>query len=1805
MKKANNKQTARHGTIRSSILLCPVILATIGGTFYGEAVAVTAQIKIGGVLKIQQEGRIYIGKNGKIEKTGKIINESKDSELKGTLTFSGTTETDQDEADKMPSAIHNHGDMFYYKTGTGDPNLVKDTTTSNTGPHAYHIDYSGFTNDLDNTHKANTPFPNSSAPSSSATVDAYKYTGNDYSSTKLLDSDETRAKAAYFDLVNDKPEGTDPTDQFNIYQKARTYTQIGNGHLTVKVPFSDSAGFSANLENNSLDIPQTGGGKYNFTKISDDEYEGSSGDHKEVIRSYDSFYKGPNIRAVPSWKFVDPDDDTKTIGTVYRVGNIYKFAAGNDGYDKAETLTYDEIDKKYKNSDGTKSFAYEGITIKYTSGTESTIFTGISSGDTIFEYEYMDKAEGKVKTKLFEKTESVNEGDYKNTTYKAAYNDKMILKTTIKGNSFESITYKGQTYEYDSDKKAFINDGKTIRVKDNVLFREHVAGKASNYEGYVSPSKNTAEAAEEAAEAAIQSRLKTAKVIGDGNDVTFMHEDNDLVQNETLSDNAYDIDSATRTLRGYTNTLEYDADNTTTKKEAKGSFYSIYGYEKGYAKADDYLNGATNFLYGRNKQYDSDGNLTGDDGTPVHIPPVDENSVLEVKAKDGTNLTKYEADVLDEYHDSPFKFSEWTTDDPVITYSGDNSYYNGMFKQKSGGVIVPNSAAFFGGEYEMGDISGVDAKDGDGNLYPKYTSVKEYINDLNGPRRYEEADSLLKELQEKNEKGTLTQSDAVDFFYLSGTKFKDFIEDYELHTNILGTAKTNAGIGTEVTNTNELLALDGNSNYVVDARKLLYNIGKSLQQNGSDSGTELAKLTNYDNFDPGGISTLFNTIAVKGKAYKDDLEANEAKAQAYQKEIGRMIADGAWNPMELEWQGGAKDEYNKPTIRAIGASKLYFNLLEKDDAGEYVKRGGIIEEYETGKTYTDSGYVMADTGAVKRYSASKADNGLWVENNGQYVRYDQTNSNHIGVTRYSMQKSEFGDYVRNIQNSNKNFFEAYDSDIDNGTGYSRDYYEKEESTEVQLYTKDANGDYSTYDGDVEDSKTYYVLPETTTANPIPDYEEYNKNTIYRSTGYELNGTNPQKYKSGIFSLYGNLEGDENSVFVAQNGILYVKGDCSDFNGTWGITQNSTVQFRNMDEGSSSFYKSRNPETRMMQIDPSTGEAITVSSLDFNKPTIVDSPNVNYLTLRNGCTTIQNNDETSDGTVKLAGATVDRGAYTKINGDAEITNTVVEGIMEVGSLVAKGVSLQGGALIVRGRVETQNMNVASTIISWGNNNYADVVSISDQGGDGTFEIRDQHTLKFFSDYNVEEKDKDDETLYQSDRINALSATDVRAGGGIEIAGMNIKGTPTEEVYKFMVYSGTAAIGDMPISIGATYNTNAGNEYSLDLQVYNNVQDFTTSKDGIVTSDTENLLETLYTVSNTEDKLATEKLTTVEKLDDVDYSYTIDFGGDNIYYVGALSDQGKAYVYLRSKNGSVAVNPDIAAGIAATSFGIGDTVTDTDVLLDSAAIGDAWIGSKKKPAKYKLWNKTFGEHSTVEMNTDNDSKLNGIGSMLGFDMEAKTLQSKDLQLMPTVFAGIEHKQVKYLSTRYRTDGYFGGIKAALFNTKHALEVFGIYDFFRTKANLTSGSAKIKTHAVSLGTKYEYSLPMKCNWSFRPGVFADYEFLHSPSFKTGENSSTHKMKNRHKFEVAPVVSLNRQCGLWNSRAFVSYHQKFGTKGKSTVNTTTSDIDKAKKYFMEYGLEVSRINAKDTAKFGLKLSRKTLGVKGFKGALTVGVKL
>lgn len=391
-------------------------------------------------------------------------------------------------------------------------------------------------------------------------------------------------------------------------------------------------------------------------------------------------------------------------------------------------------------------------------------------------------------------------------------------------------------------------------------------------------------------------------------------------------------------------------------------------------------------------------------------------------------------------------------------------------------------------------------------------------------------------------------------------------------------------------------------------------------------------------------------------------------------------------------------------------------------------------------------------------------------------------------------------------------------------------------------------------------------------------DEYNKpeivmngnSTIYFNIPADANGKK-------IFSAYGSIKSTPYDRLIFEQGEVLIKGDWSGFQGQVGLCQGAEFKVTSSDAGSSSEYEGKFPTADIYQIDAS-GNLVT----SVGTETTIDTANMENVIINNGrmklTNTLTKTGESADGIKKtvitLDTAKVTNSAITELDGDAAIKDTTIQGIVEAnGDLTAVNTTIEGGILVLKGNLVTNNLSVGSTIVAWGNNNYGDRVSIASDGDDSTsFRITDDHTLKFYGDYNLETKDTNisGATVYQSDRINATSANNVESGDGMRIGGMNFKGTPTEDEYKFLVYSGPDTT-DIKLELGADYGATTVFKAYAD-------GSFTTTTDGLTEIGDvygNNANDIKYSYSTAKNELTTATVNHTEN--GVTFTKTIDFGG----------------------------------------------------------------------------------------------------------------------------------------------------------------------------------------------------------------------------------------------------------------------------------------------------------------------------------------
>ena len=716
-------------------------------------------------------------------------------------------------------------------------------------------------------------------------------------------------------------------------------------------------------------------------------------------------------------------------------------------------------------------------------------------------------------------------------------------------------------------------------------------------------------------------------------------------------------------------------------------------------------------------------------------------------------------------------------------------------------------------------------------------------------------------------------------------------------------------------------------------------------------------------------------------------------------------------------------------------------------------------------------------------------------------------------------------------------------------------------------------------------------------------DEYNKPNIYMNGNSTLYfNLQPDADGNEIFSFYGNLFGTERDRLIFEQGEVRIKGDCSGFKGKVAVTQGAKFEVRSSDETSSSQYSGKFPHANIYQIygteaGADAGKFVTTPG----SVTEINTATMENVTINNGNINLKNDTNDNDGAISLKSVNIERASMTTMDDESTIENTFIRGVLVANeNMTVKNTTLQGGVLALQNgaTLNTNTLEAGSTIASWGNGNYKDVVRIGtgeELLGAGVIKITDGHTLKFFGDYNINEQ--------TADKINASTAlANIQTGGGIEVGGMNFNSNPTANEYIFNIFDGSGNNVSMPISVGGTYAGYSDKVFDVYVGGAFNARNGADERDGIRSlADSDVKYE--YNVTNGVTKVPV----TIEN-----GKVYLNFSNGNIYETFGQTVGSKGNVVLRKAVSNASVESDVAQDVAITQSitGISDVLTDSGNLFDiSYNEDDAMLSNKKTPGKYHIWNKTFGEHSSIDLKDYDNMKMNQIGTMLGFDSEAVRLQNYTTKLMPTMFAGLQHSCLKHKNNKSDVNGYFGGVKLALFSSKHAFETYGIYEYLKGNSTIAASGTmpsykiKVDSYVINLGVKYQYNLSLATNLFLRPNLLVNYLFVTTPAF-TGYNDAEHKLNNRNLFDVVPGISINRRLDTIMMAGFVSFHKKFGTKSKTTTSGVTVKTDYTKKHFLEYGAEIKKTNIYNTSMIGLRISRKTLGIKGFKAMISAGIK-
>lgn len=705
-------------------------------------------------------------------------------------------------------------------------------------------------------------------------------------------------------------------------------------------------------------------------------------------------------------------------------------------------------------------------------------------------------------------------------------------------------------------------------------------------------------------------------------------------------------------------------------------------------------------------------------------------------------------------------------------------------------------------------------------------------------------------------------------------------------------------------------------------------------------------------------------------------------------------------------------------------------------------------------------------------------------------------------------------------------------------------------------------------------------------------DEYNRPDIYMNGNSSLYfNTTADNDGNKIFSFYGNLHGTEQDRVIVQDGEIRWKGDGSGYKGSLAIAEGSKFEVRSSDKGSSTVYEGKFPNANIYQIYATeenghkAGDLVTTTE----KQSKIDTVGIENITIQNGNVLLINEGEESGGKITLTNSTLERSSFVEIAGESEVEDVTVKGVAVAnGNMKTKNLTLQGGVLAVQGSIETENAELGSTIALWGNSRIDRSLTIGNSTSAGELTIRDNHTLKLFIDAEP--------ATGRTDGIKVQSGTVINAGNGVRIGGINFINSNLSSISDsktFQVISGGTAT-NIPVEIGAIYT----GETNATFVAYQDVTDFATLPTPVTggTADPDSDVRYNYSAPTTGTQLTTRAL------NDSTGGWIIEYVGTKYYIYGSdIAGYGN-YVIQKTL---------VSNAISADNFVIPVQSMHLTALSDvsqtfSLVSDDYGYADKYQTGKFGFWNKTFGGKDKFETDTSNDIKSTNYGTIFGFDAKPVVIGSGTTEFMGTIFGGIFHKHMKFVyqtqDHKVNQNSYIAGLKGSFFNSKSSLELMGSYHLVKSDSKKSQYSANIKSHLYSFGAKAAYNFDLTNKLSLRPSLLIDYTFAKTPSYSVISTGTTN-IKNMHRFDLVPELSLNGKFGQWKTNIFANYHQRFGSKGTYTFRGTEHK-DMTKKNYIEFGAGINRVSLDNKTNVALKLSKKTSGIKGIKASLNIGFK-
>lgn len=705
-------------------------------------------------------------------------------------------------------------------------------------------------------------------------------------------------------------------------------------------------------------------------------------------------------------------------------------------------------------------------------------------------------------------------------------------------------------------------------------------------------------------------------------------------------------------------------------------------------------------------------------------------------------------------------------------------------------------------------------------------------------------------------------------------------------------------------------------------------------------------------------------------------------------------------------------------------------------------------------------------------------------------------------------------------------------------------------------------------------------------------DEYNRPDIYMNGNSSLffNVTSDSDGHR-IFSFYGSLYGTEQDRIIVQNGEIRWKGDGSGYKGSLAITEGAKFEVRSSDAESSSVYTGIFPNANIYQIygeDKDGHKAGELVRTPKTKTTI-DTAGIQNITINNGYMRLTNDGEENGGKLTLTSSTLERDSFVEIAGESEVEDVTLRGVAVAdGNMKTKGLTLQGGVLAVQGSIEAENAELGSTIALWGNNAINRNLTIGSDTTPGTLRIRDNHTLKLFIDA--------DPGAGTTDGVKVQRGTVIHSGNGISIGGIKFINSGLSSItdsQTFQVITDGSTAINVPVEIGAIYT----GETRATFVAYQNVTGFTTLPSTVTGGTADPNADVRYNHNN---PTTGRKLQTAP-LNDGSGGWRIQ-DGTTVRYIYGSDVAGYGNYIIRTSKANVISGDNFAIPVQSMHL----TALSEVSQIFSLIADDYGYADKYQTGKFGFWNKTFGGKDKFETDTSNDIKSINYGTLFGFDAKPVVVGKSTTEFMGTVFGGVSHKNMKFVyqtqDHKVNQNSYIAGLKGAFFNSKSSLELIGSYQLVKSESKKNQYSANIKSHLYSFGAKGAYNFNLTDKLSLRPSFLIDYTFAKTPSYSIISTGTT-KVKNIHRVDLVPEISLNGKFGQWKSGIFANYHRRFGSKGKYTFRGTEHK-DITKKNYIEFGIGIDRVALNNRSNISLKLSKKTGGVKGVKASINIGFK-